>query len=66
MTLYAVKEIPLESKRSRENLKRVIDSWTNNFAETPRLVNIYSCAYNHPEGCASIIMEYLNGGSLRT
>jgi serine/threonine protein kinase len=66
MTLYAVKEMPLESKASRDSLKYIMDNWLSKFAETSRLVNIYSCAYNHPEGCASIIMEFMNGGSLHS
>lgn len=66
MTLYAVKEMPLETKHSKDNLKSIIDKWIHKFSDTQRLVNVYSCAYNHPEGCASIIMEYMNGGSLHS
>lgn len=36
MTLYAVKEMPLETKHSRENLKTVIDSWISKFSDCPK------------------------------
>lgn len=66
-TIYWVKEIPISSKDARAQLKKWIIEWEsalNKYEGQQHLVSIHGTHWNSPEGCVSLIMEYLNGGSL--
>ncbi|CAD8194675.1 unnamed protein product [Paramecium octaurelia] len=65
MKLYVVKEEPLHNKEIRKNLKDWISFWQNKFANSNLHVQVYATFWNTPEGYVSIVMEYMNGGSLQ-
>lgn len=67
LTIYWVKEIPISSRDSRSQLKKWIIEWEQALTVskgTNYLTNIYGAHWNTPEGWVSLIMEYMNGGSL--
>jgi serine/threonine protein kinase len=65
LKLYAVKEIPLSNREVRIILKEWISMWQNaQGASQERVCNVYGTFWNVPEGCVSVVMEYLNAGSL--
>ncbi len=65
LKLYAVKEIPLTNREVRIVLKEWISMWQTAQGETnEKIGNVYGTFWNVPEGCVSVVMEYLNAGSL--
>ncbi|CAK57467.1 unnamed protein product (macronuclear) [Paramecium tetraurelia] len=73
MKLYVVKEVhllfnskePLHNKEIRKNLKDWISFWQSKCSNSIQHVQIYSTFWSTPEGYVSIVMEYMNGGSLQ-
>ncbi|CAD8112638.1 unnamed protein product [Paramecium sonneborni] len=65
MKLYVVKEEPLHNKEIRQNIKDWISFWQNKCSNSIQHVQIYSTFWSTPEGYVSIVMEYMNGGSLQ-
>jgi hypothetical protein len=66
-TIYCVKEIPISSRDTRALLKKWIIDWETALQTSGgdnHLVTIHGTHWNSPEGCVSLIMEYMNGGSL--
>jgi len=65
LKLYAVKEIPLSNREVRIVLKEWISMWQTSQSETAdKIANIHGTFWNVPEGCVSVVMEYMNAGSL--
>jgi len=65
LKLYAVKEIPLSNREVRMILKEWIAMWQNaQESGKDSICNVYGTFWNVPEGCVSVVMEYLNAGSL--
>ena len=65
LKLYAVKEIPLSNREVRIVLKEWISMWQTAQGESnDKICNVYGTFWNVPEGCVSVVMEYLNAGSL--
>ena len=64
--IYAVKEIPIKNRDVRNRLKKLISDWENllNRKVNPHLVGIIDTHWNTPEGCLSVVMENMSGGSL--
>lgn len=64
--IYSVKEIPVKNREVRNKLKKLISDWENllNRKLNPHLVGIIDTHWNTPEGCLSVVMENMNGGSL--
>ena len=64
--IYAVKIVHIYSRETRNELKKLIADWENtiNGKINPYLVSIIDIHWNTPEGCLSIVMEHMNGGSL--
>jgi len=65
LKLYAVKEVPLSNREMRNNLKSWLNSWESEFEDSSRHLKVYSVFFNQPEGCVSIVMELINGGSVQ-
>ena len=67
MTVYCVKEVPINSRETRNGLKRIIGGWETavNGETNPHLTSILGTHWNSPEGCVSIVIEHMNGGSLQ-
>lgn len=66
-TIYCVKEIPIPSRDARSQLKKRIIEWEQALAiskASQYMTSIHGTHWNTPEGCVSLIMEYMNGGSL--
>ena len=66
-SIYCVKEIPISSRESNSQLKKWIIEWETALQKTDgekHLVTIHGAHWNSPEGWVSVVMEYLNGGSL--
>lgn len=65
LKVYAVKEEPINNKEVRKNIKEWITYWQNQFNEQESYVKVYGTFWNQPEGCVSILLEYLEGNSLQ-
>lgn len=65
LRLYAVKEEPVQTREIRQNLREWITLWQNIENSPQNLVRVHSTFWNTPEGCVSIVMDYLAGGSLQ-
>jgi serine/threonine protein kinase len=66
-SIYCVKEIPISSRDTRAQLKKWIIEWESALLIPEgknHLASIHGTHWNSPEGCVSLIMEYINGGSL--
>lgn len=62
-----MKEIPISSREANSQLKKWIIEWEAALQKSEgqhHLVTIHGTHWNSPEGCVSLIMEYLNGGCL--
>jgi serine/threonine protein kinase len=67
LKLYAIKEIPLINREVHNVLKDWISIWQTAQGEPNDLLcNVYGTFWNVPEGCVSVVMEHMNGGSLET
>ncbi len=68
MTIYVIKEQVMYNKEYRKNLKEWVMYWQNvvtGQADKSKIfVKVYDTYWNQPEGKVSILMEYLNAGSL--
>ena len=65
LKLYAVKEIPLTNREVRIIVKEWISTWQSAQGEmNDNLCNVNGTFWNVPEGCVSVVMEHMNGGSL--
>jgi hypothetical protein len=64
-SIYCVKEIPISSREANSQLKKWIIEWESALQKSDgqkHLVTIHGTHWNSPEGCVSLIMEYLKGG----
>lgn len=57
--------MPLSNRETRNNLKAWLNGWEHSFDDSSRHLKIHSIFFNSPEGCVSIIMELINGGSIQ-
>lgn len=55
----------MANKEIRKNLKEWISFWQNKLSGSPHHLKVHSTFWNSPEGYVSIVMEYMNGGSLQ-
>jgi serine/threonine protein kinase len=62
LTLFSVKQIPVAKRQERDYLEDSIEKWKA--LKNPFFVKIIETFRNVPEGCLSIVSEYLNAGSL--
>jgi serine/threonine protein kinase len=59
-----VKEIPISSRELRQELLDIITPWHRAQKQFGHLLKVNSTFWNVPEGCVSIVFEYLSGNSL--
>ena len=64
LRLYANKEVPVNTFSTRQKLLDSIKAWQNIQSSARYLVEIYSSFWNTPEGCVTIVMEYMAKDSL--
>jgi hypothetical protein len=62
--LYATKEISVNTLAVRKRLLDNLRAWQKVQASARYLVEINSSFWNTPEGCVTIVMEYMTGDSL--
>lgn len=62
--LYASKEIPVNTLSTRTKLLETLKSWQKIQHSAKYLVEVNSTFWNSPEGCVTVIMEYMPGQSL--
>ncbi len=70
LMLYGVKEIEMcnsnmNFKENLDKMKKWLAIWQEKYSTSDKLIKIYDVLYNTPEGFASIITEYMDGGSLK-
>lgn len=68
LKLFDIQEEPIAEFKSKETvqLKEWLSSWRQNFPKAINLAKVYSCFWNSPEGCVSILMEPAKQGFLST
>lgn len=67
LKIYCVKEVPINSRENRNSLKKTIQNWEEAIEKEPsngHLIGIKGVHWNTPEGCVSLVFDYMNGGSL--
>ena len=62
--LYATKEIPVNTLGTRKKLLETLKSWQKVQKQARYLIEISSSFWNSPEGCVTLVMEYMPGDSL--
>ena len=62
--LYATKEIPVNTLGTRKKLLETLKSWQKIQKQARYLVEVSSSFWNTPEGCVTIVAEYMPGDSL--
>jgi len=65
LKLYAVKEEPVPSKEVRIVLRDWAVFWQNKLHQTGRHIKLYGTFWNTPEGCVSILTEFMSANSLQ-
>lgn len=65
LKLYVIKEIPLINREVHAVFKDWISAWQAAQDKiNDKLCNVYGAFWNVPEGHVSVVVEYMNGGSL--
>jgi serine/threonine protein kinase len=62
--LYATKEIPVNTRETRQKLLETLKAWQKVQRQARYIVEVSSSFWNSPEGCVTIVMEYMPGDSL--
>ncbi|OMJ77999.1 hypothetical protein SteCoe_22282 [Stentor coeruleus] len=62
--LYATKEIPLNTFSNRQRLLDTLKSWQKIQSSKRYMVEVSTSFWNSPEGCVTIVSEYMAGDSL--
>ena len=64
LKILASKEVPVSTFIIRQKLLEIIKSWQSIQKNARHLVEVNSSFWNSPEGCVTIVMEYMAGDSL--
>ncbi|OMJ84918.1 hypothetical protein SteCoe_13904 [Stentor coeruleus] len=62
--LYATKEIPVNTFSNRNRLLETLKSWQKVQSSKRYMVEVSTSFWNSPEGCVTIVSEYMAGDSL--
>ena len=62
LTLFSIKQIPISTRQQRNLLKIWIEKWQS--YKDPVFLKVAETFWNTPEGCVSIVCEYMSAGSL--
>lgn len=65
LKLYAVKEEPVSTKEVRHTLRDWAVFRQSKLHDTGLHTKLYGTFWNTPEGCVSILTEFMSGGSLQ-
>jgi len=64
LKMLAVKQLPLSTREARHSLSQWLVQWQDLQAKNSQLLQVHAAFWNSPEGCVSLLCEYLSGGSL--
>lgn len=64
LKMLAVKQLPLSTREARHSLSQWLVQWQDLQAKNSQLLQVQAAFWNSPEGCVSLLCEYLSGGSL--
>lgn len=66
LRVFDIEEEPISELKSVESIamREWINSWKQNFSTSANLARVYTCFWNSPEGCVSIVMEPAKNGFL--
>ena len=65
LKMLAVKQIPLTTRDLRHTLTEWLSQWQDLQSKNSQLLQIHAVFWNNPEGCLSLLCEYMSGGSLQ-
>jgi len=66
LKLLAVREVPVNTRQSRERLVEWLAKWQILQRKNMQLLAVSSAHWNTPEGCVSVLLDYMNSGSVQT
>ena len=64
LKIFCIKEVPIANRESRQMLKDWISKWEHH-CTTDQYMKLCGSFWNSPEGCVSVVSEYLGNGSLQ-
>ena len=62
--IFATKEIPINTVATRKNVLNALKAWQSVQSSARHLVEVSSSFWNTPEGCVTLVTEYMAGDSL--
>lgn len=62
--IFATKEIPINTVATRKNVLNTLKTWQSVQSSARYLVEVSSSFWNTPEGCVTLVTEYMAGDSL--
>jgi hypothetical protein len=62
--IYATKEIPINTVATRKHLVDNLKAWQGVQSSARHLVDVSSSFWNTPEGCVTLVTEFMSGDSL--
>lgn len=65
LKLFVLKEIPLDSKEVKMNIRNYVEDWVRHSSSLYTLLNVNEVFWNTPEGFVSIVTENCVRGSLK-
>lgn len=65
LKLLAVREVPVNTRQSRERLVEWLAKWQMLQRKNMQLLSVSSAHWNTPEGCVSVLLDYMNAGSVQ-
>ena len=61
-----VKELPITNRETRQTLRTHLNIWQHQLAAScPQHLQLHNVQWNQPEGCASVISEFMNRGNMQ-
>lgn len=64
LKMLVVKQLPLSTRETRNSLSEWLQLWQDLQGKNSQLLQVHAAFWNSPEGCVSLVCEYLSGGSL--
>jgi hypothetical protein len=66
LRIFDIEEEPISELKSVESIamREWINNWRHHFSKSQNLARVYTCFWNSPEGCVSIVMEPAKNGFL--
>lgn len=65
LKMLALKQVSLTTREVRQSLTEWLAQWHDLQAKNSQLLQVHAAFWNNPEGCLSLLCEYMSGGSLQ-